>query len=591
MFFSNLINKVRFIVLRIKVASFSEILHKLKEIFFVQLSLQRVIRDNYSQTDISITGITLPTFQLSPLADTERHFYPAPCEQGLADVEAWQRGHPFLDLNGANGLDIRLAWEAARLQDLAATMLQAHGEGDKTGQRRALACAKDNLLGWLKNNPFPKGPHYLSAMECGLRIPVFFYALKLLAPLANEEKQQLLQAIWQHGWWIAHRLSLYSSLGNHTVCESLGLVFAGAIFLPTEQGKQWLRTGIRLLEQELTHQVLPDGGPIEQAIKYHRFVLDAYWLALTFLTHNGLYDCSGWRERLRLGEQFLQAFSVGPDTLLPIGDSDDGHIIAPGLSPVRESPPPPTWSVKTFPATGYTVIRGRQGWLLTFDHGPLGMPPFYAHGHADALAVTLSVNGRTILVDPGTYRYNGVPEWRRYFKGTRAHNTVTVDGLDQAVQETSFIWSHPYRATLINTQETAQGIFLAAQHDGYTRLAAPVYHQRRLFVSPDNYLLIHDTFRGQGTHTFELNYHFHPEAVVQPCQQGWEVSLGEVKVFLRLWAATHFRLFCGQEQPLLGWYSATYGQKVPCPVLSAHQLGKPGEVSFVTGIYLLSPGN
>ena len=65
-----------------------------------------------------------------------------------------------------------------------------------------------------------------------------------------------------------------------------------------------------------------------------------------------------------------------------------------------------------------------------------GMPPLYNHGHADALSITLSVGGKETLVDPGTYRYNGEPEFRKYFKGTRAHNTVTIDGLDQAVQET-----------------------------------------------------------------------------------------------------------------------------------------------------------
>ena len=95
-----------------------------------------------------------------------------------------------------------------------------------------------------------------------------------------------------------------------------------------------------------------------------------------------------------------------------IGDSDDGHAIAPGAAPCggrRKSPAAP---VATFPESGYTVVRGPDELVLTFDHGPLGMPPLYNHGHADALSITLSLNGKPILVDPGTYRYNGVPEWR-----------------------------------------------------------------------------------------------------------------------------------------------------------------------------------
>ena len=57
---------------------------------------------------------------------------------------------------------------------------------------------------------------------------------------------------------------------------------------------------------------------------------------------------------------------------------------------------------------------------LTFDHGPLGMAPLYNHGHADALSVNVALDGEALLVDPGTFRYNDEPLFRKYFKGTRA---------------------------------------------------------------------------------------------------------------------------------------------------------------------------
>ena len=78
---------------------------------------------------------------------------------------------------------------------------------------------------------------------------------------------------------------------------------------------------------------------------------------------------------------------------------------------------PATVVYKSFPEAGYAVIRTPEI-LFTFDYGPLGMAPLYNHGHADALSITLSVNGDLLIVDPGTYAYNGVPEFRRYFKGT-----------------------------------------------------------------------------------------------------------------------------------------------------------------------------
>jgi hypothetical protein len=60
-------------------------------------------------------------------------------------------------------------------------------------------------------------------------------------------------------------------------------VFAGAILKKTTEVGNWLQTGIRLLTNELPHQILNDGGPVEQSFNYHRFVLDLYWLWMNFI--------------------------------------------------------------------------------------------------------------------------------------------------------------------------------------------------------------------------------------------------------------------------------------------------------------------
>src|SRR6185503_15998390 len=104
---------------------------------------------------------------------------------------------------------------------------------------------------------------------------------------------------------------------------------------------------------------------------------------------------------------------------------------------------PPGHTQAFYPSAGYLIQRSGWGRLdshLVFDCGGLGMLTG-GHAHADALSVTLFSGGRELLVDPGTCVYNCAPEWRDYFRSTRAHNTVTIDGQDQAERGGTFRWN------------------------------------------------------------------------------------------------------------------------------------------------------
>src|SRR5690606_32625357 len=136
-----------------------------------------------------------------------------------------------------------------------------------------------------------------------------------------------------------------------------------------------------------------------------------------------------------------------------------------------------------FPAAGYVVQR--SGWRrrdahLVFDCGGLGELGG-GHGHADALAITLSAGGRELVTDPGTFVYNGQPDWRDAFRATRAHATATVDGLDQAATEDTFRWREATPVRLLEDEVTFDELdYVAAEHHGYARAPVGVVHRRRL---------------------------------------------------------------------------------------------------------------
>jgi hypothetical protein len=179
-----------------------------------------------------------------------------------------------------------------------------------------------------------------------------------------------------------------------------------------------------------------------------------------------------------------------------------------------------------------------------------------------------------------------VPEWRKYFKGTRAHNTVTVDGQDQAVQETGFIWSKPYSTRLDILKKGSGWNLLRASHDGYKRLNGGVIHERSMFIENDSRILIKDSFNGKDFHDFEINFHLHRDAVVEEAD-GWnKVIIAGVTAFIRLVDGDRFEVIRGQENPIHGWYSPAYGVKFPSPVLSCRVRKETGEALFVSVISL-----
>ena len=593
--------RLQFCLLRLRNSSLPELLYRAKQ-FYLQNKLKRQLAKNKNPLAVpkinykKIKDLQLPSFHGQSSKNRIRKILNGEVFTLNTDISIIRKYEEdyrqifYAEIKYPNRQpDIRSVWEPARLQHFV-ILLRYISEIEESYDLKVIKqFIKDSVINWIHENSFLFGPHYISAMECGLRIPIFFYCLKSLDNLNIPEYQLILDSIYQHGWWISKRLSLYSSLGNHTVAECMGLLFAGAIFRNTKEGSEWLKTGRDLLKRELDYQILNDGGAAEQSFNYHRFVLDLYWLAIDFLEKNNLQNCSDFKERLIQAEHFITAFEDISGKLPSIGDSDDGHAIAPGIHPPRIKPDKNTEKLQTFSTSGYTIINDNNA-VLTFDHGPLGMAPLYNHGHADALSITLSIESKEMLVDPGTYRYNCAPEWRRYFKGTRAHNTITIDGLDQAVQETGFIWSRPYKAKLLKSIETGGCLFLQADHDGYMRLKEPVRHSRIIFNFDETNLVIKDTFLGKGIHTFELNYHAHPDSeITSEDNAWWKIDNNGAVIYIRLLGKNNFTFIKGRTDPIFGWYSPAYGIKRESGVLSCTMRGTSEEVSFVTAICIQYP--
>ncbi len=191
------------------------------------------------------------------------------------------------------------------------------------------------------------------------------------------------------------------------------------------------------------------------------------------------------------------------------------------------------------------------------------------HGHCDALSYELSLAGQRMIVDSGVEHYHEDPDWRAFYRSTRAHNTIVVDGAEQ-----SEIWGNfrvARRARPLETQwaESDRLSYVSCGHSGYLRLPDRVEHRRFVCCVDRRFWLICDRLGGTGTHRIESLIHFHPDVeVVSEFPLSPDVQVGEIRrgtETLRIvpWGFKHFASYRGAESPIQGWYAPEFGRRFP----------------------------
>jgi hypothetical protein len=105
---------------------------------------------------------------------------------------------------------------------------------------------------------------------------------------------------------------------------------------------------------------------------------------------------------------------------------------------------------RLFRHAGAIFLQSNE-WYVQVDAGDFGWGGA-GHSHADTLSLVAWHRGLPVLTDPGTFTYLADPAARNRFRGTRAHNTICLDGEDQAAAAGPFRWNdkphvalHAYR--------------------------------------------------------------------------------------------------------------------------------------------------
>ncbi len=541
----------------------------------------------------------------------------------------------FIDFRHVgDGIDIKHLWEVNR----HAWCLPLAQAWALTGNRAYLQRLGELVDSWLEACPYPQGANWSSPVEHGVRLINWSLIWHLIggerSALFADEAGQLLRRRWldsvyRHMRFASDNYSFYSSADNHLIGEAAGVFVASHTWDHWAESRVMRARAKEILESETIKQFSADGVNLEQALCYHKFSLQFLLAAALAGDANGdRFGQSVWA-RLESAVVFLAAMTDVNGHLPRYGDADDGDVwsfggegahegywamllLGSALFPRadlmakadalrRAGANAPSWlrlperapaATKMhgdvlpaiFPAGGYALLgldlHKPAELRVLVDCGALGYNRIAGHGHADALSVLLSCDGQPLLVDSGTYCYNAAPEWRRYFRGTSAHNTLVVDGQDQAVYGASFLWLTDVNTT-IATVDGSGGGTIHAHHDGYMRLPDPVRHHRRVRVNADRSVLVEDWLECADEHLVALHWHGAKDTILQPSSRrgDWQLVGPSHMVTLGLSGPSFdAEPVAGQETPVQGWVSPAFYVKEPAPVLQVRARMRGGDV-------------
>jgi hypothetical protein len=504
-----------------------------------------------------------------------------------------------------------------------------------TNDERYVATFDSQLQSWIRANPLQHGINWRDGLEIALRIISWTVAFQFFrsSPTFRERTGRIfLKSLWQQADFLSRHLQTTTPgvvPNNHLIGELTGLALIGSAFPEFREAAAWSDTALHLLNQEAPSQTHGDGANKEQATAYHRFVVELLLLLVARSRRSALPTVPILEHTLEGMLEYILGLMTPLGTVPMWGDSASVRALGMGhnrdfwdFRPVLSAGAalfgrpdwkyvaerfdeeawlllgsdgldsweqldayPPKQTSRRFPHAGTCVLR--DAWTPDTDLGFLRCGPFglggeghCAHAHCDLLSVVLWLHGHPVLVDSGTYTYQD--PWRNRFRLTAAHNTVMVDGDDQAVPLRNFNWQHvPEAQCLASTGERVRGVLACS---------GPVEFSRELTHPQPGIWELTDRFTGPTEHLLEWFFHFAPGLELDLRDEDRTVTvLKGTRSFLTV------QIPAGGVRPQLrdGWYSDQYGLKTRNRELYGHWRGglNPNGASFRWRFQLVGDGS
>ncbi len=492
---------------------------------------------------------------------------------GKSSAVDYFRWMPYLDFHQVG--DHKVIWELNRHQHLV-LLAQAWR---LTGRAEFHREIEAELVSWWGANPYGYGINWASALEVAFRALSWIWVFHLAGDAMSDPfRRRLLDSLYVHGRHISGNLSVYFSPNTHLMGEAVALHAIGALFPEFPRARRWRRDASEMVRAQMRAQVQADGSHFEHSTYYHGYALDMLMFSAAIEPMPPEYLAG-----LARMAEYLDAL-LGPQRRLPyFGDDDGGRMFHPYGSRERFGcgslaafggavdagedyaeigawwlagrslgAIPPRRGSRFFENSGMAVMESGEVHLVA-DAGPFGTGRG-GHSHSDTLSFVLRRGEEDLLIDAGTYTYVASAQQRNWFRGAAAHNTVRIDGLDQATPEGPFRWMDKPEVRKIGWTSDANGDFLAAMclYRGFE-------HLRRIqFVKPSLIVIVDEITGPPGEHLLEQFWHS-GESVKADSSRSFQLGRSA-----RLLLAHDGELTSGGEN---GWRSRAMGSKEPAAVV------------------------
>lgn len=470
--------------------------------------------------------------------------------------------------------DIKYVWEKARFSYLYDIIRH-----DYHNQEDQAAFVFSEIEDFIHQNPINLGPNYKCSQEISLRILNWTFALyyyKNSESLTPERFDAIMHSIYWQLHHVYHNInfSRIAVRNNHAITETLMLYLSGLLFPFIPETKKWSKAGKKWFEQEVDYQIYKDGTFLQFSMNYHRVAVQLLtWGIRLSQVHKDTFADAVY-DKARKSLDFLEASQDPVSKELPNYGSNDGALF---FKLTDDNYRRYQSQLDDLRAVLYGTVREvseSQGWyglqdLTVDDKRGEGMGSFRESGYyiiqeqdvktfvkcgaykdrpaqADNLHLDIWVNGVNCLRDAGSYLYNTSKEELNFFMGTKGHNTLMVNGENQMLKGSRFIWYHWIKEAVATLSENNEQYLFEGRINAFKQLGG--YTHKRQVKKVKNQL------------TWEVIDHVglkNDDAM----EQFWHLD-PEMEEFISITAvdANGKKVTATKDT---AWYSSYYGVKIP----------------------------